>query len=114
MPSYSPVYSAQFVVRNSSDPLVPFVVPDGYTAVIRDFTVYTPAAGFVAAVTIQDSAEAETVTVALITGVDVPAYGQWQGRIALPAPGIVGVSVSDIGAAADIYVGGYLLRNVLT
>lgn len=114
MASYSPVYSAQFVVRHSGDPLVPFIVPDGFTAVIRDFTVFSSAAGLIAQVQIQDSAEAPAVVVAQLGELDVAAYGQWQGRIVLPAPGIINVSLTEVGASAGIYVGGYLLRNVLT
>lgn len=114
MPSYSPVYSTQFVVRHSTDPLVPFVVPDGFTAVIRDFTVYSAAGGLVAQTLIQDSAEAPALVVAQVGELDVAAYGQWTGRVVLPAPGIITNALVEAGAPASIYVGGYLLRNVPT
>lgn len=114
MPSYSPVYSSQFVVRHGTDPLVPFVVPAGFTAVIRDFTVYSSVAGLVAQTLIQDSAEAPALVVAQLSGIGVAEYAQWTGRVVVPAPGIITNAITDVGDAASIYVGGYLLRNTLT
>lgn len=114
MASYSPVYSAQFVVHHSGDPLVPFIVPDGYTAVVRDFTAYSAAGGAIVQLYIQDAAEAPALIVAQIGELGVAAYGQWTGRVVIPAPGIISYGITEVGAEAAVYVGGYLLRNVLT
>lgn len=112
MASYSPVYSSQFIVRPGDQPIVPFVVPDGFTAIVRDFSIFSFAVIGGVQLLIQNSAEAEQMTAAFLSLEAAPGGAQWQGRIVLPAPGILGAQTTSVGLSIGIYAGGYLLRNV--
>lgn len=107
----NPVYSAQFIVRPSGEPLTPFIVPDGFTAVIRDFSALERAAAAIYELDIQNSLEAEMVGVAQLKTIGVADFQQWLGRVVVPQGGQISVQGFIIGTAADIYVGGYLLTN---
>lgn len=110
--AYSAVYSQQFIVRWGGDPLPAYEVPAGFTAVIRDFSFYSGAAGDIMRLYIQNSAAAPQVVAAMLEGTGAPEYQQWQGRVVVPAGGFISLAESVVGDEADVYVGGYLLRNV--
>lgn len=114
MPSYSPVFSAQFIVRAGTDPLVPFIVPAGFTAVIRDFSIFSSGAIAEVILTIQNDSTAPEVKVAYLTLEGIGTGSQWQGRVVVPENGIIGLTQIDVGDSCHIYVGGYLLRNVIS
>lgn len=114
MPSYSPVFSSQFIVASELDGISSFLVPAGFTAVVRDFSSWFSAGGAVVQLVVQNSEAAPGVTVAAVGAAGVAEYSQWQGRVVVPAGGIMTVDTTYLGATPDIYVGGYLLRNNLT
>lgn len=114
MPSYSPVFSAQFVVHTGGDPYSPFEVPDGFTAVIREAAGFSGAGGFVAQVRIQNSLIAPGVKPISLGATGIPAWAQWQGRIVVPEGGQISVDVASFIDDPDFYVGGYLLRNTVS
>lgn len=113
MASYSPVYSAAFIEYSAATPNESFDVPAGFTAVIREFTTYDEAGGFITWCYIQNSAAAPGFVVASLQGVGVAQYDHWQGRIVVPGGGIISINASVLGNDGQIYVGGYLIRNVL-
>lgn len=112
--SYSPVFSAQFIVHKSGDPYSAFEVPSDMTAVIRDVTAWSTAGAFWVTVTIRNSLIAPQVTAPVAQGSGVPAYGQWQGRVVVAGGGEIGISVVEFIGDPDVYVGGYLLRNTIS
>lgn len=114
MPSYSPVFSQSFIVDQGGAGYSSFLVPDGFTAVIRDFSAYSAAGGFVAKVSIQDSLIALPVVTCYVGATGIPAYGQWQGRVMVAAGGEITVQLVTFIDQPDVYVGGYLLRNTLS
>lgn len=114
MPSYSPVFSQGFIYYTDATPNSQFEVPSGFTAVIRDATLWVELGAAVVQVYIQLDEEAPGVTVIQLSGVGEPSYDSWQGRIMVPAGGIITYYVSDVDLNTHGYVGGYLLRNTLT
>jgi hypothetical protein len=114
VPSYSPVFSSQFILYTDPAPNTEFDVPSGFTAVIRDFTFYTSVGDTVSQLAIQDSGSAPQVVCAQLSGTGVNSYAQWQGRVVVPAGGIITLYPGEVGFDQQMYVGGYLLRNTLT
>lgn len=112
MASYSPVFSAQFILRDSTEPLPSYEVPSGFTAVIRDFSAHVAVAGDIVILKIQNTASAPPVSIAQLSPIGAPAYDQWTGRVVVPEFGFMTLEEVTVGDNAGIYVGGYLLRNV--
>lgn len=114
MPSYSPVFSSQFILNNSTTGYSSFEVPAGFTAVIRDFSCYTIVGVSLAQILVQNSSVAPPIVVASLGELGVNVYAQWQGRVVVPAGGLIDQNLEFTGDGPDTYVGGYLLRNTLT
>lgn len=114
MPSYSPVFSSQFIVYSDSTPNSSFIVPAGFTAVIRDMTGYANVSATLLHLLIGDSSLAPAVTVASIELAGVGTYGQWTGRVVVPEDGIIEIYSGSLVSGLQVYVGGYLLRNVIS
>jgi hypothetical protein len=114
VPSYSPVFSSQFILYTDATPNLSFAVPAGFTAVVRDVTFYATVAGTLCQVAIQDSEDAEGVTVVSEELAGVGVYVQWTGRIVVPAGGLINLVLGSLAAGVNAYVGGYLLRNTLS
>jgi hypothetical protein len=114
VPSYSPVFSAPFLIYTDAAPNYTFEVPTAYTAVIRDFNVFCEVGGVAASVYIQDSEDAPACTVAFLQAEGALSYEQWQGRVVVPGGGLINLYVSSIDLETSAYVGGYLLRNTLS
>lgn len=114
VPSYSPVFSTQFIVYVDAAPNLSYEVPAGFTAVVRDVTFYATIAGTLCQVTIQDSGAAPVVTVVSEELAGLGAYEQWTGRVVVPEGGFIGLVLGSLAAGINAYVGGYLLRNTLT
>lgn len=106
-----PVYSAQFILASDVSALPSFEVPDGYTAVIRDFTLYSSLGAAGAYLIIQNTVSAPQIVVAVIKLTGVEESGLFQGRIVVPEHGIISLETDTLGSGAEIYVGGYLLLN---
>lgn len=114
MPSYSPVFSSQFILYTDAAPNLSFLVPAGMTAVVRDFSLQTNLGGAVAQVAIQNSEAAPAIVIAQLETVGFPAYDHLEGRWVVPENGLVNLSVSTVDSGTSVYVGGYLLRNTLS
>lgn len=89
-------------------------MPAGFTAVIRDYTLYSSAGGAVSTCRIQNDDEAPVITFASLSAVGPGASDQWTGRIVVPEAGIISIFLSTVLTSAAVYVGGYLLRNVVS
>jgi hypothetical protein len=114
VPSYSPVFSQQFILSGASGGATAFLVPTGFTAVARDLTAYALLAATLVQLQVQDSESAPWVTVVNRTLAGVGTSAEWQGRIVIPEGGQMQVITDAETDGLDIYVGGYLLRNTLT
>lgn len=113
MASYNPVFSSQFILGSSTDGYPSFDVPDGYTAVVRDFSIWAPAAIAFVLLEIQNSGAAAAITAAALQIAAFAGYSQWQGRVVVPGGGIISITRTSVGDSPDVYVGGYLLANTL-
>lgn len=111
---YSPVFSASFIEYTDAEPNAEFAVPIGFTAVVRDFSIFTYVGAGAAQLTIQNDEDAAALTVAAVSVAGAFVYDQWQGRVVCPGGGIIGIVGTTIGSGNHIYAGGYLLRNVAT
>ena len=111
--AYSPVYSAPFVQYTPSTPNLSFAVPAGYTAVVRQISCVQDIGDWELGLVIQDSEAAPTLQVFGTTAIGAPASVQAEGRWVVPGGGIITVELTEIGSACFVYVGGYLLQNVL-
>ena len=114
MTSYSPVYSAAFVQYTPSTPNLEYEVPAGFTAVVRQISGVQEVGATAMYVQIRDSVDAPALTIA--QDYDYGAYESWivEGRWVVPENGLITFGASTIGSQLSAYVGGYLLRNVLT
>lgn len=106
-----PVYSQQFIVYTSSAPNQSYLVPENFVAVVRDITLWDPAAGILLQVSLQNSDAAPAIVFANLSGAGVPTYEQWQGRVVCPAGGTISFATESLGADSQVYVGGYLLAE---
>jgi len=82
--------------------------------VIRDVTYWADVAATLVQVAIQDDDAAPECVVVSLEALGVGTYQQWQGRVVVPAGGIITLTVGDLSAGSSVYVGGYLLRNTLS
>lgn len=114
MPSYSPVYSAAFIQYTSETPNLTFEVPAGFTAVARYGTVLQDIGTYGSAFYLKDSEAAPALFFDYASDLGVLEIHDWSGRIVVPEGGILGALLTELGAAPNVYLGGYLLRNTLT
>ncbi len=112
--SYKAVYSVALVEYTDSAPNYTFEVPSANTAVIREITAYCALGGVALGVAIQSEEGAPALTVAYMDLAGVSSYQQWSGRVVVPPAGIITLSVTAVDLETDIYVGGYLLTNVVS
>jgi len=112
VPSYSPVYSAQFILYTSVDPTTSYEIPSGFTAVVRDFTGYSDGGASLCQLLIQNDGSAPELVVAQLSFAGIAAYAQWQGRVVVPAGGFILIQPGALLVNPGFYVGGYLLRDV--
>ncbi len=111
---YSPVYSAPFIQYSAAAPNTSFEVPAGYTAVCRYGVVTQDIGAYDASFYFQDSEAAPYVTFWSKTGIGEFNTEEWKGRVVVPAGGIIYLFFSTLGSAPSGYLGGYLLRNVVS
>lgn len=114
MASYSPVFSSQFIVYGPETPNETFLVPAGFTAVIRQISIYQEIGAYDFALNIADSEAAPQTTVWTAHGVAALAWVGEELRVVVPENGWMQIYISEIGSSPGFYVGGYLLRNNLT
>ncbi len=114
MPSYSPVFSEQFILYTDTSGATAFEVPASFTAVLRDASAYATIGGAEVTFSVQNSEDAPQVVVAQVNPAGIAAYDQWQGRVVIPEGGLLTLQEAIVGLGLEIYAGGYLLRNTLT
>lgn len=114
MPSYSPVYSSQFILYSEDTPNTTFDVPEGYTAVIRQLSYAVQASETLFSVSIGDTLSAPPVAIDIRTVTGLLTTEHQQGHWAVPGGGVIYLYVETVGANATVYIGGYLLRNTLS
>lgn len=114
MPSYSPVFSAPFILYTDGTPNNSFLVPEGFTAVVREVDVTTELGASAFVVYTADSEEAPGVAFVYLTTEGALQSQHWEGRVVVPGEGFIGLGQYTLGVGATAYVGGYLLRNTLT
>ena len=112
MASYSPVYSAPFILSSPSAPNDAFEVPAGFTAVIRQISISAAISSGIFALNGQNSEEAPTWTIHQTTIDTLYSTQHVEGRWVVVAGGFITTYQSEIGDEFYVYVGGYLLRNV--
>lgn len=105
------VYSSQFIVYTTSEPNTQFDVPEGFTAVIRQFMGYVEAGLGGVLLYIQNSPEAAGCGVAYHNLAGVTASFSDEMRVIVPEGGVITFDVFEEGENVSGYVGGYLLRN---
>lgn len=110
----NPVYSAQFILYTADTPNNEYIVPDGFTAVIRQISGYQAAGGWILQVNIQNSLIAPPVVIAVLNQEGVVNYVSTEGRWVVPEGGLMEVFFTTIGSTPTVYVGGYLIRNTYT
>jgi hypothetical protein len=111
MPGYSPIYSYPFVYYTGDPDDLQFLVPSGYTAVVRDMTAFASLGAGEAQLQIGPDPVDAMVTVAAITLGGADTYGQWTGRVVAPSEWVINAVANGPTSGLSIYVGGYLLRN---
>lgn len=114
MPSFSPVFSAPLIEYTPSTPNTQFEVPPGFTAVVRQVSCFQDIGGWILTILFQDSMAAPALTVVQLGASVFLNYAAQEGRWVIGEGGIITASLDSLGSATSIYVGGYLLRNVLT
>jgi hypothetical protein len=111
---FSPVYSAAFVQYTADTPNLSFLVPEGFTAVVRQVSAVQSAGAFNFGLYVQDSDAAPAVQVIAEVSSGFFNTFETEGRWVCPGGGTISCYVSTILDSLNVYVGGYLLRNVLT
>jgi hypothetical protein len=112
--SYSPVYSAAFVEYTDASPNTSFEVPSGYTAIVRQFSVYAELAAVNVQLASQDSETGTYVVLAAAVLASFPAQQQLYGRWVVPEGLTIALLGGEVGTGLNVYIGGYLLTNVVS
>lgn len=112
--SYSPVYSAQFILYSFEAPNNVFEVPSDYTAVVRQISVVAGVDIVTWVIGIQNDDSAPEVHIAGDTLAALNEAQHAEGHWVCPGGGYITAQELDVGAHFHVYVGGYLLRNVIS
>lgn len=114
MASYSPVYSVPFILYTPSTPNTSFLVPSGYSAVVRQISGYQNIGGWTLETIIAGEGAPDGITISFIGQAGALNYGTEQGHWAVPEDYYIEINFSELGSSFSCFVGGYLLRNNLT
>jgi hypothetical protein len=106
-----PVYSQGFIYYVDGAPNTSFLVPDGFTAVVRQISIVIGFSSSVVSVNVQESATAPAVAICAVELTGAIQQEQGEGRWVVNEGGIISVYQQTLGIDCTIYVGGYLLRN---
>jgi hypothetical protein len=112
--SYSPVFSAPFINYTEEGGAYDFAVPEGFTAVIRQWTTTCSLGATIWALVIQDDLDAPNVTIAYSDITGIAESAALELRVVVPGGGFISIIQQTLGVGGASYVGGYLLRNVAT
>lgn len=105
------VYSQQFILYGPETGATAFDVPEGFTAVVRELSVYQEIGAYDVSFTINDSPEAPLTVVWSAHDVGVLTQQNIHGRWVVPETGSMEFFLSAYGDQVALYAGGYLLRN---
>lgn len=111
--AYSPVYSAPFILYTPETPNTEFLVPEGYTAVIRQISATQDVVGFQLQVIINNVVAGAPVFICNAVSDGLYNEVQRQGHWVAPSGYLISMGLSSIGSGVSVYVGGYLLTNVV-
>jgi hypothetical protein len=114
VPSYSPVFSQAFIEYTHDTPNAQFEVPEGFTAVIRQWSVSQEISDWLFQVFINNDADAPNLVIVNENQAGINTYLAGEGRWVVPGGGLINIFLSSVGEVPCCYVGGYLLRNTLT
>ncbi len=114
MASYSPVFSQGFVYYAPASPNASFDVPVGYTAVVREATLFSYLGGAILSVAVSTGPGAPLVWIMAEEAEGAVSSAQWGGRVVVPGGGAIQIDTASIGVEDTVYVGGYLLTNTLS
>lgn len=112
--SYSPVYSVPFIEYTAAAPNETFLVPEGMTAVIRWAGGYVELGEDISNLWISGDLEAPKIYVAVLTPAGINTVSTWSGRVVALEGYTIGIDTANFGELSTVYVGGYLLRNVIS
>lgn len=112
MARYSPVYSSQFILYNAETPNTSFLVPPGYTAVVRQISCWQDVGGYQFSCFITDDPDVEGINIVSLADIGANISQNEAGRWVVAENGLIGISITVVGSHPQAYVGGYLLRNV--
>lgn len=112
--SYSPVYSQGFLYYTAGTPNTQFEVPQGWTAVVREFDAYDEIGDVAAIMGVALAAGAPFVNIAVLVIAPALTSGHWEGRVVVTEGGIIGLDIVALSTNGTAYVGGYLLRNTIS
>lgn len=114
MPSYSQVYSQPLILYTPSTPNTSFLVPSGFTAVVRQISGYQNIGGWTLETIIAGAGAPDGVTISFLGQAGALNYAAEEGRWAVPEDYYIEINFSELGSTFSCYVGGYLLRNTLS
>jgi len=114
VPSYSPVYSQGFIYYTPETGALSFAVPDGFTAVVRQWGVYGDITDFICQLQGQNSEAAPAYVLDTQAQAGIAVQTQSRGHWVVPGGGIISIYINSVGDTPSAYAGGYLLRNTLT
>lgn len=105
------VYSEQFFVYTTSTPNLSYTVPDGFTAVLRQWCGFVEVGlgGFL--LFIQNSDEAPGCGIGFHNLAGLTQSFSDEFRVVVPGGGIITLAIFEEGENISCYVGGYLLRD---
>jgi hypothetical protein len=114
VPSYNPVYSAPLILYTDDTPNTSFLVPAGFTAIIRQVVFWNQVADNYFICFLFGAGASEGVVFAAFTGISLNSAQQWEGRVVAPEGYTIECESGGLATGTTIYVGGYLLRNTLS
>jgi hypothetical protein len=103
------VYSQPFLQYGSGGGSLDYEVPEGFIAVIRQFSVYNDIGGNDVSLGIRDSPEAPYCFITGVVDFGVGNFYSEEGRWVVPGGGEIQAFVESLGTSTSVYVGGYLL-----
>ena len=110
---YNPVYSQGFIYFIDATPTTTFDVPEQNTADIRQFLVTTEGAIGSVALQVANGPGAPYITCVYLGVTGALQSASWEGRIVVPGGGSINIIGAALGLTLCVYVGGYLLTNVV-
>jgi hypothetical protein len=109
----SPVYSVPFIEWTNSTPNTEFLVPAGFTAILRDIIFFTAIGDELGSVGYQNAGADTDIRIAVFSAGGVNTTSEWHGRVVVNAGATILLLIGGLSTYSSVYVGGYLLTNDL-